>query len=73
MPVIFGNRQTFNNKSGNFRMKKSDSKAEEAKNRQVDEEPDFIDDSTSDIAEVNSIQEFIELKKLQKSMLLKIQ
>jgi hypothetical protein len=53
-------------------MKKSDIKVEEVKNMQVDKEPDFIDDSTSDIAEVNSIQEFIELKKLQNRILSKM-
>jgi hypothetical protein len=53
-------------------MKKSDSKVEEVKNLQVGKEPDFIDDSTSDTAEVNSIQEFIELKKLQNRVLEKI-
>ena len=53
-------------------MKKSDSKAEEFKNKQVDVEPDIIDDSMADLAEVNSIQEFIELKKLQNRVLEKI-
>jgi len=50
-------------------MKKNSFKDEHIIKQPSDEEPEFNDDPVEEIADINSIQEFIELKKLQNRIL----
>jgi hypothetical protein len=50
-------------------MKKASTKSEYDKQKHPDEEAGLNEESLSEMADVNSIQEFIELKKLQNRIL----
>lgn len=50
-------------------MKRSDNKSEQDYQHNTEEEPEIVGESIPDKSEVNSIQEFIELKKLQNRIL----